>query len=89
MDGAAADAKVVLDRGRVRTMAVTPDGKSVIVGGPARGPWVVPLPTDAPAKVADGLYDSPAFVYAAAASPDGKWVAGGTNDGNVLLWKAR
>ena len=85
-DGAAEDAKVLLDRGRVRTMAVSTDGKSVVVGGPGRGPWVVP--TDG-GKVVDGLYDSPNFVYAAAVSADGQWVAGGANDGSVYLWKAR
>ena len=69
----------------VLTLAASADGKMLVLGGTGRGPWLLSLPEG---TLTDGAYDSEDRVKSAAVSPDGKWFAGGANEGAVYLWKA-
>lgn len=85
-DLASGEAKTIVDRQvPIFTLRTSADKKQLILGGPGHGPWIVTL--------ADGALQEPAFtgdawVKAAAASPDGRHYAGGTQSGDIYLWKA-
>ena len=66
------------------SLALSKDGKSLVLAGPGHGPWIVTLPDG---KLSEPAYDSDDWVKAATISPDGKWLAGGANGGAVYLWK--
>ena len=83
-DLAGGDGRTITDKVVPRTMALSADGKTVVIGGNARVPLVIAV---ADGKVADGVYDGEDDVFSAAMSADGKWLAGGSAGGSVFLWK--
>jgi WD40 repeat protein len=86
IDVATGRSKVLFDRGVVvTTLGVTADGKSLVLAGTGRVPGLLD-PADG--TVADLPIDSEDRTMAACASPDGKWLAGGGNEGGVFLWKS-
>jgi WD40 repeat protein len=78
--------KKLLDKGvPLVTLTLSKDGKTLVLAGTGRAPWLLSLP--------DGNLTSDAFdcedrVMSASISPDGKWIAGGANEGDIYLWKA-
>jgi WD40 repeat protein len=74
----------------VLSLAVASKSKQLFIGGPGqppdRGPLIVNTETDAQA---DSDYSSDDWVKIVAVSADGKWIAGGSNQGSVYLWKNR
>ena len=83
-DIASGEGKKLLDNGvPVSTMALSADGKTLILAGTGIAPWSIALPDG---TVAEHAYTSDDRVMSAAVSPDGKWVAGGANEGDVYLW---
>ena len=69
----------------VRNLAPSPDGKSLYLGGTGSKPWRVRLPGG---ELDEAPLASDAWNKAVAVSPDGRHVAGGTNDGRIELWTA-
>jgi WD40 repeat protein len=86
-DGDGSDPKPLVERGIVfRTLAVSPDGKALVLGGSGGGPMRLATADGKPTPGPDlGVDDR---INAAAVSRDGKWLAGGGNEGGVFLWKA-
>ena len=75
----------LVDKGyEFRTLTLMADGKSIVLGGAGRGPWLVSL---ADGTLTNDAYDVDDRVNCAAMSPGGKWMAGGGNEGPVYLWK--
>jgi WD40 repeat protein len=79
------DAQKLIDKGvSLVTLDLSKDGKMLAIGGCGRAPWLYSLPD---AKVMDEAFDCEDRVMSAAISPDGKWLAGGANEGSIYLWK--
>ena len=78
--------KVLNDPVPFSTMQLTGDGKTLVLGGAGRAPSLLSLPDG---KLNNTLYDSEDLVTSAAMSPDGKWIAGGANQGPIYLWKVK
>ena len=83
-DIATGEAKQLLDKGvPVSTMSLSTDGKTLIMAGTGIAPLSIALPDG---TVSENDYTADDRVMSAAISPDGKWLAGGANEGNVYLW---
>lgn len=77
--------KIVEEGVQIFTLALSKDGKRLILGGPGHAPWML---TTTDRKLVDkNAYDSDDWVKAGAISPDGDWLAGGANGGAIYLWK--
>lgn len=68
----------------IMTLATSRDGKTLVIGGPAHAPWLVSI---SDRKLLDQKLDADDWVKSAAIAPDGAWLAGGANGGEVYLWK--
>jgi WD40 repeat protein len=71
--------------GPFHTLALSSDGKMLIASTGGLGPVTISL---AGGKVYADAYGGNDYLKSAAMSPDGKWLAGGTNGGAICLWKA-
>jgi WD40 repeat protein len=72
--------------GGVEALAYSPDGRRLASSSDADGTvWLWDPATHQPAR---RLLQRPNPTYALAFSPDGKWLATGSNDGVVRLWNA-
>lgn len=79
------EGRKLVDKGYpFRTMVMTPDRKSILLGGPGHAPWLASLENG---EIQDDLYQADDRVNAAAISANGKLIAGGGNEGPVYLWK--
>jgi WD40 repeat protein len=71
--------------GPFHTLALSSDGKMLVASAGGLGPVTISL---ADGKVSADTYGGDDYLKSAAMSPDGKWLAGGTNRGAICLWKA-
>lgn len=75
-------ASVLLGRGPINTMEISPDGETLAVAG-SRGVWLY----DAPSLTTLQLFESEGPGVAAAGwSPDGSQIAAANDDGSVHIW---
>ncbi len=85
IDIASGEAKTLIDKGVViLSLKRTENGKMLVVGGPGHSPWIVTLPAG---ELAEPTLEAEGWIKSVAVSADGKWIAGGSNDGNIFLWK--
>src|SRR5947209_5271553 len=69
----------------VRGLAVSPDGKTLIMGGPKTGVLLYDLGTGKPSEPLD-LGKDYQDIHALALSPDGKTLAVATRSNAIVLW---
>ncbi len=80
------EGRKLIDKGvPFHTLTVSKDGKLLVLSGTGRAPWLLSLPDG---KLTSDAFDSEDRVMSATISPDGKWIAGGANEGDIYLWKA-
>lgn len=76
--------KTIVDRMLpITTISMALSGQTLVIGGPAHGPWLVKV---ADQSLVDPAYDSDEAVTCAAMSTDTRWLVGGSIGGKVYIW---